>query len=229
MCELIAKMHDDQGRITLPDFYDKVRPLDPEERADLARLPMDEVFYFSQTGAPALWGEAGFSPVERAGARPTLEVNGILSGYTGPGGKTVLPAWAMAKISTRLVPDQDPEEVQQQLIRFLENHVPPTIKWELEALHSGKPSMSNRHSQAVNAMLDALETVWGKRPVFKREGGSVPVVIQFKERLGVESVNTGFGLYDDKAHSPNEKLNLPTWYRGTDAFIHFFFNMAGES
>jgi len=229
MCELIAKMHDEQGRITLPGFYDKVRLIDPEERNELARLPMDTDFYLSQTGAPALWGEIGFTPVERAGARPTLEVNGILSGYTGPGGKTVLPAWSMAKISTRLVPDQDPLEVKQQFVRFIESNVPSTIKWELEPLHGGKPSISNRHSQAVNAMCGALEAVWGKYPVFKREGGSVPVVLQFKERLGVDTVNAGFSLYDDKAHSPNEKLNLTTWYRGIDALIHFFFNMAGES
>ena len=190
---------------------------------------MDTDFYLSQTGAPALWGEIGFTPVERAGARPTLEVNGILSGYTGPGGKTVLPAWSMAKISTRLVPDQDPLEVKQQFVRFIESNVPSTIKWELEPLHGGKPSISNRHSQAVNAMCGALEAVWGKYPVFKREGGSVQVVLQFKERLGVDTVNAGFSLYDDKAHSPNEKLNLTTWYRGIDALIHFFFNMAGES
>jgi acetylornithine deacetylase/succinyl-diaminopimelate desuccinylase-like protein len=225
LCELIAGMHDHQGRVTLPGFYTKVRPLDAGERAELARLPMGEDFYLAQIGAPALWGETGYSPVERTGARPTLEVNGIISGYTGPGGKTVLPAHAMAKISTRLVPDQEPEDVHQAFLRYLETEAPPTIKWQLNPLHSGRASISDRSSLGIQALSKAQETVWGTRPVFKREGGSVPVVAQFQELLGIQSVNTGFSLYDDKAHSPNEKLHLPTWYRGIDTFIHFFYNL----
>ncbi len=124
LAALIAGMKDENGRVTLPGFYDKVRPLDEEERAELARLPMDEAFYLEQTGAPALWGETGYSSVERVGARPSLDVNGLLSGFTGKGAKTVLPAWAMAKISMRLVPDQDPAEVRQQLLRYLEENAP---------------------------------------------------------------------------------------------------------
>ncbi len=225
LCELIAGMHDDQGRVTLPGFYDSVRLLDQEEREELARLPTDEAFYLAQTGAPALWGESGYRPAERTGARPTLEVNGLLSGYTGSGTKTVLPAWAMAKISMRLVPDQDPEEVYRQLCKYLEEYSPPTIRWEVLDLQGGLPSISDRHSPGVLALSKALEAVWGKRPLMKREGGSVPVVGQFQEYLGIQSVNGGFGLYDDRAHSPNEKLHLPTWKRGIDALIHFFYNL----
>jgi acetylornithine deacetylase/succinyl-diaminopimelate desuccinylase-like protein len=226
LCELIAGMHDSSGRVTLPGFYDKVRNLDDEERQQLARLPLDEDFYLQQTGAPALWGESGYSPVERTGGRPTLEVNGIYSGFTGEGSKTVLPAWAMAKISTRLVPDQDPDEVHQQLTRYLKENAPETIRFEVENLVGSPASISDRGSVGVLAMQDAMQQVWQKKPLFRREGGSVPVVVLFKEILGIESVNCGFSLPDDNAHGPNEKLHLPTWDRGIDTIIHFIFNLA---
>jgi acetylornithine deacetylase/succinyl-diaminopimelate desuccinylase-like protein len=226
LCELIAGMHDENGRVTLPGFYEKVRDLDNEERAQLAQLPMDEKFYLKQTGAPALWGEKEYSPVERVGARPTLEVNGFYSGFTGEGSKTVLPAWAMAKISTRLVPDQDPEEVHQQLIRYFEENSPKTIRYEIKNLVGSPASISNRESIGVQAMQNAMQQVWKKKPLFRREGGSVPVVVLFKEILGIESVNCGFSLPDDNAHSPNEKLHLPTWTRGIDTLIHYIYNLA---
>ncbi len=226
LSELIAGMHDEQGRITLPGFYNKVRPLDDEERAELARLPLTEATYKGLTGVPALWdGESGYTAIERLGARPTLEVNGLLSGYTGEGSKTVLPGKAMAKISCRLVPDQDPNEVEQQLRQYIKTHAPETVTYELINHAGGRASISDRHSTSVEAMFKALETVWDKRPVFRREGGSVPVVGDFQELLGIETVNTGFGLPDDNYHSPNEKLHLPTWRRGTDTCIHFFFNL----
>lgn len=226
LCELIAGMHDDQGRVTLPGFYDKVRPLDAEERAELARLPMNEDILKKHTGAKALWGETGYTPVERLGARPTLEVNGLLSGFTGEGSKTVLPAKAMAKISCRLVPDQNPDEVHQQMLAYLDAHVPETVQYELIKMAGGPASISDRNSIGVKAISRAMEKVWGKRPVFRREGGSVPVVAQFQQILGIESVNAGFGLPDDNFHAPNEKLHLPTWYRGIDTLIYFFYNLA---
>ena len=228
LCELISGMHDDQGRITLPGFYDKVRPLDEQERAELSRMPMDEAYYLEQTGVPALWGESGYSPVERVGARPTLEVNGLLSGFTGEGSKTVLPAWAMAKISCRLVPEQDPEEVRQQLLKYLEGNAPKTIRYEVIELAGGAASISDRNSAGVKAMEQAIESVWGKRPIYKREGGSVPVVAQFQDYLGLESISCGFGLPDDNLHSPNEKLHLPTWYEGINTYIQFFYNMGSS-
>jgi acetylornithine deacetylase/succinyl-diaminopimelate desuccinylase-like protein len=223
LCELIAGMHDEQGRVTLPGFYDKVRPLDDEERAELARLPLDEQFYLEQTGAPALYGEAGYTAVERVAARPTLEVNGLLSGYTGEGSKTVLPSKAMAKISMRLVPDQNPDEVQQQLRRYLEERAPKTVRWELIKHAGGKPSITDRHHPGVIALRRALEQTWGIPPVFKREGGSVPVTAQMSEILGIESVLTGFGLPDDNLHAPNEKMHLPTFYRGIEALTRYFY------
>jgi len=164
-------------------------------------------------------------PAALTGARPTLEVNGFLSGYTGVGGKTIIPAYAMAKISMRLVPDQDPRDVTHQIRTYLEQHAPPTIRWELDDLQGGKPCISNRHSPAIQALTNAMKTVWGKPPIYKREGGSVPVVGLFKKYLGVDSVNTGFSCIGDNTHSPNEKLHLPTWYKGIDAMIHFFYNL----
>jgi len=222
LCELIAGMHDSQGRVTLSGFYDKVRQLESQERLELARLPMDESWYLEQTGAPALHGEAGYTSVERVGTRPTLEVNGLFAGFIGEGSKTVLPAKAMAKISTRLVPDQDPDDVYRQLLQYLESHAPKTVKWELIKMVGGIPSISDLNIQGVKALNQALEETWGKRPVFKREGGSVPVVSQMQRILGVESVLTGFGLLNDGAHAPNEKLHLPTYYKGIDTFIRYF-------
>jgi acetylornithine deacetylase/succinyl-diaminopimelate desuccinylase-like protein len=221
LCELITGMHDAQGRVTLPGFYKNVIPLSQEERLELAALPMDEEYYCQQTGAPALYGEAGYSPSERIGARPTLEVNGLLSGFTGEGSKTVLPAQAMAKISMRLVPDQDPEEVHKQLLRYLDRHVPSTVRWELIKMTGGPATVTDRNIPGVIAMSKALEATWGMPPLFRREGGSVPVVAQMQKYLGIESVLTGFGLPDDNLHAPNEKIHLPTFFRGIDAIIRF--------
>jgi acetylornithine deacetylase/succinyl-diaminopimelate desuccinylase-like protein len=173
-----------------------------------------------------LWGEAGYTSVERMGTRPTLEVHGLLSGFTGAGTKTVLPAWAMAKISCRLVPDQDPEEVYQQFISYLEAHAPADIRWEVDKFTGSRASISERSSTGIQAYSRAMQTVWGKPPVFKREGGSVPVVTQFQKYLGAESINTGFSMPGDNMHSPNEMLHLPTLWKGLDAFIEFFFNLA---
>lgn len=224
LCELIAGMHDQDGRITLPGFYDRVRPLSAEERAELAKLPMDEEYYKRQTGVPALYGEKGFTPVERVGARPSLDVNGIYSGFTGQGQKTVIPSWAMAKVSTRLVPDQDPAAVFDQLQQYLMEKAPKTVRWELIQMSYGAASISDIHHPATQALASAFLSVWGKPPVYKREGGSIPVVGNMQRILGVESVLTGFGLSDDNIHGPNEKLHLPTWYKGIQTLIHFFYN-----
>lgn len=224
LIELIAGMHDANGRVTLPGYYDAVRDMSAEERADIARLPMSDEFYLAQTGAPELWGEKGYTAAERIGGRPTLEVNGFLSGFTGAGSKTVIPAWAMAKISMRLVPDQNPDEVYRQLIQYLKEHAPSTVRWEVIRMAGGPASFTNPNHPAAQAMSLAMESIWGMRPVFKREGGSIPIVAEMQETLGVESVLTGFGLPEDNVHAPNEKLNLPTWYRGIDSLIHFFYN-----
>ncbi len=225
LAELIAGMHDRKGRVTLPGFYDRVQKLSKDDRDELARLPIDEQHFLDITGAPALYGESGFTANERTGARPTLDVNGMLSGFIGEGSKTVIPAWAMAKISMRLVPDQDPKEVHQQLIQYLDEHAPRDIRWELTAMAGSPASISDRNNIGVKAMGKALEMVWGTRPYFRREGGSIPVVRDMQSLLGIESVISGFGLPDDNVHAPNEKMHLPTWYRGIEAAIHFFLNL----
>jgi acetylornithine deacetylase/succinyl-diaminopimelate desuccinylase-like protein len=222
LCELIAGMHDKDGRITLPGFYDKVRKLSDEERAELARLPRTDEAWRATTGAPQLYGEKGFTTTERLGARPTLEVNGLYSGFIGEGSKTVLPAKAMAKISTRLIPEQDDEAVEAQLKEYMQKNAPPTVTWEVKNLVSSPAVLVRRDTEGVRAAQAALEATFGIKPVFKLEGGSVPVVSMVQTKLGVDSILLGFGLPDDNLHAPNEKQHLPTYYRGIETFIRFF-------
>lgn len=224
LIELIAGMHDKKGKITLPGFYDKVRKLSKQERKDFKRLPVKDKELIKMTGVPALWGEPQFIPAERTGARPTLEVNGLLSGFTGQGSKTVLPAWAMAKISCRLIPDQTPEETEKQLRAYLKKNAPKTIRWELKNLHNAGAALTQTDSAGIKALEKALQTVWGKRPYFKREGGSIGSVVLLQKYVGADSLLTGFGLPDDQVHSPNERMHLPTWYKGIEALTHFFYN-----
>ena len=226
IAELIAGMHDKNGRVTLPGFYDRARKLSDEERLELTRLPLSDQEYIRQTGVPELWeGEKGYTAVERLGARPTLEINGLYSGFIDPGSKTVIPSYAMAKISTRLVPDQDPEEVHQQLLQYLREKAPSTVRWEVTKMAGGPACLTDPKLPATQALAKSLETVFGAKPVYKLEGGSVPVTTTMEDLLGVKSVLTGFGLPDDNIHAPNEKLHLPTFYKGIDTLIHFFYNM----
>ncbi len=225
LAELIGGMHDQNGHITLPGFYDRVRVLSPEERAELAQLPMDEAFWLEQTGVPALYGEPEFTPVERAALRPTLDVNGMVSGFTGEGTKTIIPSMAMAKISCRLVPDQEPEEVYEQMKQYLEEHAPPTVRWELDSLAGAYPAVMDPRSPWMQAAMDAMERVWGKRPYLKPEGATVPIVGFMQRALHIDSVMLGFILPDANLHAPNEKLHLPTWYRGIETYIHFLCNL----
>jgi acetylornithine deacetylase/succinyl-diaminopimelate desuccinylase-like protein len=226
LAELIAGMHDKKGKVTLPGFYDKVRKLSKKEHKEFARLPLKKKLYLEQTTAPALWGDPDYTPSERIGARPTLEVNGLLSGFTGPGSKTVLPAWAMAKISCRLVPDQTPKDTTKQLEKYLKANAPKDVTWELTYLHGAEPALVGTDSVGIKAMSKALQSVWGKPPYFERGGGSIGAVVQMEKRLGVYSVLSGFSLPDCDAHSPNEKQHLPTWDKGIDTLIHFFYNLA---
>lgn len=222
LSRLIAEMHDKNGRVTLPGFYDPVREITSEEREGLLKLGMDENFFLRITGAPALQGEAGYSPVERVGARPTLDVNGIYSGFIDSGSKTIIPAYAMAKISTRLVPDQDPKAVYESLKTYLAAKVPPSVRWELDYM-SGAPAYINEdQAPGVKEFSQALEATWGVKPLRKREGGSIPVATSMKDILGVDSIITGFGLPDDHIHSPNERLHLPTHKKGVETLIRFF-------
>ncbi|PKO00697.1 MAG: dipeptidase [Chloroflexi bacterium HGW-Chloroflexi-4] len=225
LCDLIAGMHDSDGRIMLPGFYDSVLPLSTQEREELNRLNMNDAYYASQAGVSNVMGEKGYTSIERIGARPTLEVNGFLSGFTGPGAKTIIPSKAMAKISTRLVPNQDPKKVHAQMIEYMEKNAPKTIRWEVELISTGNPSISDINLPETKALVKAFESIYGVKPVFKREGGSVPVTADMQELLGIDSVLTGFGLPDDNIHSPNERLHLPTWEKGILTLIHFFFNI----
>jgi acetylornithine deacetylase/succinyl-diaminopimelate desuccinylase-like protein len=225
MTDLLSGLHDEKGRVTLPGFYDKVQPIESDERKELSRLPTTESFFLDQTGVKKLWGEEGYTPVERTGARPTLEINGLYSGFIGEGQKTVLPAYAMAKVSTRLVPNQDPNEVHDMFIAYLEENVPDTVTWELDKLAADPPSISDTKSPWITAYAKAAETVWGIRPLFDRSGGSVPVVVHIQQNLGVDSVNIGFGIPGGNLHGPNENLHLPTLFKGIEALVHFFFNL----
>ena len=221
LSELIAGMHDENGKITLPNFYDLVRNLSAGDKQRIAAVPLEEDRLLSITEVKKFHGEEGFSMLERIGARPTLDVNGFYSGFIGEGGKTIIPAFAKAKISCRLVPDQDPEAVNNQMTDYLNAHVPDTVTWELVKM-SGAPAYLADDAPGLINMKNALESVWKKPVVFKREGGSVPVATSFKNILGLDSILTGFGLPDDQIHSPNERLHLPTWRLGTKALIHFF-------
>jgi acetylornithine deacetylase/succinyl-diaminopimelate desuccinylase-like protein len=226
LVELVAGMHDKKGRITLPGFYDKVRKLSAKERRQLTRLPHTDESWLAMTGAPALYGEAKFSTLERAGARPTLEVNGLLSGFTGEGSKTVLPAKAMAKISMRLIPDQDHDEVEQQLRQYLTENAPPAIRWEVKAVAAGnRGALIPTDTVWMKAAGRALKDSFGVKPVFELAGGSVPIVTLFKEVLGVDSVMLGFGMRDDNIHGPNEKQHLPNYFRGIETYVRFFGNL----
>lgn len=227
LCELVAGMHDADGKITLPGFYDRVRALTDQDRSEYERLPINDEIWRAMTGVSALTGETGFTTLERTGARPTLEINGLLSGFTGEGAKTVLPAKAMAKISMRLVPFQDDMAIEGMLKKYVAAHAPDTVRWEVKKVTASAPGvLLDRESIGARAASQALRDTFGTEPVFIAQGGSVPIVTMIQEKLGMDSVLLGFGLPDDKIHGPNEKLHLPNYYRGIEAFIRFFENIA---
>ena len=221
LCDLIAAMHDDQGRVSVPGFYDAVRPLDEAERRDLATLPFDDDAFKRAAGVTETWGETGYTDIERTTARPTLEVNGLVGGFTGEGAKTVLPARALAKLSMRTVPDQDGRALAELLRRFLAERAPSTVRWELRELSHGDGAIVDRETPWMKAAADALEEVFGRRPGFKREGGSIPIVGLLKRRLGADTVLLGFELPDAGFHGPNEKMHLPTFHRGIETYARF--------
>jgi acetylornithine deacetylase/succinyl-diaminopimelate desuccinylase-like protein len=207
-------MKDRGGRVKVPGFYDDVRPLRDEERAEFGRLPFNERRYRNELGAPKLFGERGYTTLERVWGRPTFEVNGLLSGFTGDGAKTVIPAVAMAKVSMRLVPDQAPDRVADLFEAYLKKVTPKTVELTITRMHGGKPWMTDFDNPFVQAAGRALEQGFGRKPVFNREGGSIPVVATFQEVLGLPSVLFGVGLPDENAHAPNEKLDLGNFHNG---------------
>jgi acetylornithine deacetylase/succinyl-diaminopimelate desuccinylase-like protein len=220
-------MKDRAGRIKIPGFYDDVRALREEERAEWRKLPFNEGRYRKELGAPRLFGEKGYTTLERVWARPTLEVNGLLSGFTGEGSKTVIPSVAMAKVSMRLVPDQRPDKIADLFEAYVKKVTPKTVELKLTRMHGGKPWMADFDNPFVQAAGRAIERGFGKRPVFNREGGSIPVVSTFQEELGIPSVLFGVGLPDENAHAPNEKLDLGNFHKGIIASACLYEEIAG--
>jgi acetylornithine deacetylase/succinyl-diaminopimelate desuccinylase-like protein len=214
LAQVLAQIKDKGGRIKIPGFYDDVLPLSDEERTAWQSLPFNEKKYRKDLGAPKLAGEPGYSVLERVWARPTFEVNGLLSGFTGEGAKTVIPAVAMAKVSMRLVPNQDPERIGQLFEAYLKKITPKTVELTLTRMHGGKPWLASYDSPYARAAGRAIEQGFGKAPVFCREGGSIPVVSTFKEELNLPAVLFGVGLPDENAHAPNERLDLGNFHNG---------------
>jgi acetylornithine deacetylase/succinyl-diaminopimelate desuccinylase-like protein len=214
LARMIAGLHDEQGRVTVPGFYDKVQAIDEQERRALSELPFDEERFLSNVGVTASPGEAGYSLVERIWTRPTLDVNGIGGGFQGEGSKTVIAAEAMAKISCRLVPNQDPSEITRLLGEHLERIAPAGVEVEVIDLHGGWPAVMPLDAPALITAGEAVEAVWGKRPVFVRTGGSIPVVSLFQQLLEADVVMLDMGLETDRVHAPNERFELENYYRG---------------
>lgn len=227
LARLIAGLHDADHRITLPGFYDKVRALTEEERQAWRELPFDEAGWLGEIGLQHGKTEAGYTIFEGTTARPTCDVNGIGGGYQGAGSKTVLPARAFAKISCRLVPDQDPKEVAAMLRAYFEANTPPTMKLTFEELHGGQPVLMDVAQPAMQAARAALEETYGRAPYFTREGGSIPVVADLKRILGVDCVLLGFGLTGDSIHSPDEHFGLDRYHAGIETVIRFWQHYGG--
>jgi acetylornithine deacetylase/succinyl-diaminopimelate desuccinylase-like protein len=219
---MIAQLKDRGGRVKIPHFYDAVKPLEEAERKAWASLPFNEKKYRKDFGIPKVSGESGYTTLERTWARPTIEVNGLLSGFTGPGAKTVLPAVAMAKISMRLVPNQDPDRISELFESYMKDIAPKTVSLKITRMSGGKPWMTAFDSPFVQAAGRAIEKGFGRAPVFTREGGSIPVVSTFQEELGLPSVLFGVGLPDENAHAPNERLDLSNFHNGIIASAYLY-------
>jgi acetylornithine deacetylase/succinyl-diaminopimelate desuccinylase-like protein len=217
LAQMIAQMKDRGGHIKVPDFYDDVLPLTEEERKAWSELPFNERQYKKDFGIPKLAGESDYTTLERTWARPTLEVNGLLSGFTGEGAKTVLPAVAMAKISMRLVPNQDPDKIASLFEDYVRKLAPKTVELTFTRMHGGKAWMTAYQNPYIQAAARSIERGFGRKPVFTREGGSIPVVSTFQEVLGLPAVLFGVGLPDENAHAPNEKLDLGNFHGGVIA------------
>ncbi len=222
LCHIVARLKDEQGRIQVPGFYDDVRALTAEERAEFAGLPFSaEEFRENEVGSRALTGEPGFSPLEQIGARPTLDCNGILGGFTGEGAKTVIPAVAGCKISMRLVADQEPQKIAQAFKSFVQSICPPYATVDVNVIHTAEPVLLPTDTPFMQAANAALSEVFGREAVFLRGGGSIPIVSLFSKVLDAPSVLMGFGLPDDNLHAPNEKMKLDNIFNGIEASMRY--------
>ncbi len=219
---IISRLKDRYGRIAIPKFYDKVLELTPEERKEFARLPFNEEDYCKLLGIKKSFGEFGFTVLERSWARPTLEINGLYGGYTGEGAKTIIPSEANAKISMRLVPNQDGREITELVTNYIKEIAPPTVEVKVEPLHSGNPVITPIDSIWMQKAKKALQSAFGVEPVFIREGGSIPVCETFQRVLGAAPVLIGFGLPTDNIHSPNENFSLDNFFGGIKAIANYY-------
>jgi succinyl-diaminopimelate desuccinylase len=226
LCRVMSALVDEQGRIEVPGFYDDIVPLTADEREQFASLEFDESAFMRQIGVTGLSGEAGYSTLERRWARPTCDINGLTSGYQGEGAKTVLPASASAKFSFRLVPNQDPKKISAALEPFLRKLLPPGIMMELIDFHGAPGVVVPMNSPFMAAAVRAIERSFGTKPVFMREGGSIPIVTTFRQQLGVDTLLLGWGLDDDNAHSPNEKFNMLDFHHGIKASAYLWDELA---
>jgi acetylornithine deacetylase/succinyl-diaminopimelate desuccinylase-like protein len=229
LAELLARMHDKNGKITIPGFYDDVRRLTKEERKAFSKLPYSDKKYAKSLGVKELYGEKGYTTLERVWARPTFEINGIWGGFQGEGAKTVIPSKVGAKVSMRLVPDQDPAKIAKLFKRYVKEITPRTVQVDLTEMHGAFPAITPIDSLGVQAAAEALHKGFGKKPMYQREGGSIPIVVQFQQILNVSSVLLGFGLPNENAHSPNEHFNLDNFYSGIKTSAHFFDTLATMS
>jgi acetylornithine deacetylase/succinyl-diaminopimelate desuccinylase-like protein len=222
LARLIARLHDDDGRITVPGFYDRVRALTKAEREEIAALPFDEAAWLASTGAPALAGEKGYTTLERVWSRPALDCNGIVGGFHDAGTKTIVPARASAKISVRLVPDQEPEEIATQLATFLQRSAPPGVKVKVDYLHGGRPYLAPTDHPVFDVARRAFAKAFGRPTVFIREGGSIPFVRTIADRLGKPCLLMGFGQPDENSHAPNEWLDLENYHLGIKSAAYLY-------
>lgn len=222
LSKMIASLHDDKGRVTIPGFYDKVATLSAADREAMNKAPFSLEKYKSDLSIDDIKGEEGYTTIERTGIRPTLDVNGIWGGYTGEGAKTVLPSKAYAKISMRLVPDQDNTEITEMFTKHFKSIAPKSVKVKVTALHGGQAAVTPTDSKAFKAASAAFEEVWGKRPIPTRDGGSIPIVALFKKELGLDTVLMGFGLDSDAIHSPNEHYGIKNFVLGIETITSFF-------
>jgi len=222
LCQLIGKLRDKNGRVAIPGFYDDVAPLSSYERRQFASLPFKAGDYQKFLGVPKLFGEKGYTPLEQRSARPTVEINGLTSGYQGEGSKTIVPAWAKVKITTRLVPDQKPDKIIKLFTRHLKKLCPTTVRMEIVSGHGAEPYLVSPTGPQAKAALRAIKSAFDCEPVLMREGGSIPIVNDFKSILHTDSLLIGLALPDDNAHSPNEKFDLDCFARGQLMSAHLW-------
>lgn len=229
LCKMIASMHDENNHITIDNFYNDVLTVSDTDRGELAKIPFSESDYKTDLGIGDVWGEKGYSTIERTSIRPTLDVNGIWGGYTGEGSKTVLPSKAFAKISMRLVPNQSSDKITEIFQKHFNKIAPECVKVEVRPHHGGEPVLTPTDSVPFIAASKAMEKTFGKKPIATRGGGSIPIVALFEKELGLKSVLMGFGLDSDALHSPNEHYGLFNYYKGIETIPWFFHYFSGKA